>query len=125
MFRRLFGKDDEGKACVFKDRITLSVSIYECNFDLQGIEFEWDEEKYAVNLRKHNVKFENAVEVFFDELCQFGDASVAEESREFIIGFTFDFNLLFTVFVERGERFRIISVRPATFEEEQYYARKK
>ncbi len=66
-------------------------------FESQGIEFEWDEEKYAINLRKHNVKFEKAAEVFFDELCQFGDVSVAEELREFIVGFTFDFNLLFTV----------------------------
>lgn len=94
-------------------------------FALEGSEFEWDDEKYAVNLRKHNVKFEKAAEVFFDELCQFGDASVEEEPREFIIGFTFDFDLLFTVFVERGERFRIISARPATVEEEKYYARKK
>ena len=94
-------------------------------FKLEDTEFEWDEEKYAVNLRKHNVKFEKAAEVFFDELCQFGDASVEEETRDFIIGFTFDFDLLFTVFVERSERFRIVSARPATFEEEKYYARKK
>ena len=94
-------------------------------FELQNTKFEWDEEKYAVNLRKHNVKFENAAEVFFDELSQFGDASVEEETREFIIGFTFEFDLLFTVFVERGERFRIISARPATAEEEKYYAKKK
>lgn len=94
-------------------------------FELQGIEFEWDKEKYSANIRKHGVKFEKAAEVFFDELCQFGDASVEEEKREFIVGFTFDFDLLFTVFVERGERIRIISARPATFEEERYYARKR
>lgn len=29
-------------------------------FKLQEIEFEWDEDKYTVNLRKHNVKFEKA-----------------------------------------------------------------
>ncbi len=94
-------------------------------YELRGVEFEWDEEKYAVNFRKHNVKFEKAAEVFFDELCQFGDASVGEELREFIVGFTFDFDLLFIVFVERDVRLRIISARPATFEEEKYYARKK
>lgn len=94
-------------------------------FELLGIKFEWDEKKYSANIRKHGVKFEKAVEVFFDELCQFGDASVAEENGEFIVGFTFDFDLLFTVFVERGERIRIISARPATSEEEKYYARKK
>lgn len=94
-------------------------------FTLQDTEFEWDDEKYAVNLRKHKVKFEKAAEVFFDDLCQYGDATDGHEQREFIIGFAFDFDLLFTVFVERGERFRIISARPATAEEEKYYARKK
>jgi uncharacterized DUF497 family protein len=42
-------------------------------FQLQDIEFEWDEEKYAVNLRKHSIKFEEAAEVFFDPENQFGD----------------------------------------------------
>lgn len=94
-------------------------------FGLQDIEFEWDEEKYAVNLRKHKVTFEEAAEVFFDDLCKFGDASVEEEAREFIIGFSFSFKLLYTVFVERGERIRIISARPATSEEEKIYAGRK
>jgi uncharacterized DUF497 family protein len=43
-------------------------------FELQDLEFEWDEEKYAVNIWKHNVKFEEAAEVFFDESYQIGDA---------------------------------------------------
>ncbi len=94
-------------------------------FLLHVIEFEWDEEKYAVNLWKHSVKFEEAAEVFFDESYQIGDASVDEEAREFIIGFSFNFNLLYTVFVERGERIRIISARPATKEEEKVYAKRK
>jgi len=94
-------------------------------FELQDLEFEWDAEKYTVNLRKHGVKFEEAAEVFFDPQQQFGDASVAEETREFIVGFTFSFNLLYTVFVERRERIRIISARPATGEEEKFYAKRK
>ncbi len=94
-------------------------------FGLQDIEFEWDEEKYAVNLRKHQVTFEEAAEVFFDDLCKFGDASVEKEAREFIVGFSFSFKLLYTVFVERGEKIRIISARPATNEEEKFYAGRK
>jgi uncharacterized protein len=94
-------------------------------YKLDDLEFEWDEEKYAVNLWKHQVTFEEAAEVFFDPEQQFGDASVEKENREFIIGFTFKFDLLYTVFVERGERFRIISARPATSEEEHIYARKE
>lgn len=94
-------------------------------FELQDLEFEWDEEKYAVNLRKHGIKFEEAAEVFFDPENQFGDASVEEAFREYVIGFSFRLNLLYTVFVERGERIRIISARPATKEEEKFYDRRK
>lgn len=94
-------------------------------FELQGIEFEWDEEKYAVNLRKHGVRFEEAAEVFFDLENRFGDASVENEQRQYVVGFSFKYNLLYTVFVERGERTRIISARRATIKEEKYYARRK
>ncbi len=94
-------------------------------FTLQDIEFEWDEEKYAVNLRKHSVKFEEAAEVFFDLEQQFGNASVEEEFREFVVGFSFRLNLLYIVFVERNKRIRIISTRPATKEEEKFYERRK
>ena len=59
-------------------------------FELQGIEFEWDEEKYAANPGKHGVKFEDA-------------ASVEEEQRESILGFSYSAKMLFVVFVERGE----------------------
>ena len=83
-------------------------------FELQGIKFEWDEEKYAVNLWKHKVKFEEAAEVFFDPENQFGDASVEEEIREYVIGYSLSKRILLVVFVERGVRTRIISARRAT-----------
>jgi uncharacterized protein len=89
---------------------------------IRGVEFEWDEEKYALNIRKHGVTFEEAAEVFFDDENIFGDASAAEESREFVVGFSTRFNLLFTVFVERRERIRIVSARPATESEAIAYA---
>ncbi len=94
-------------------------------FELQGVGFEWDEEKYAANLQKHSVKFEDAAQVFFDPFCQFGSASVGEELREFVVGFSFDFQLLFTVFIERTEKIRIISARAATESERKNYARRK
>jgi len=90
-------------------------------FELQGVKFEWDEEKYAVNLWKHNVKFEEAAEVFFDPLSIYDDASV-EEQRESVIGFSNSAKMLFVVFVERGVRTRIISARPATPQERNEYA---
>jgi len=94
-------------------------------FKLQGVEFEWDEEKYSANLTKHGIKFETAAEVFFDPFNQFGNASVATENREFVVGFSHDFLLLFTVFIERSERIRIISARLATPSEQKNYARRK
>ena len=90
-------------------------------FQLQGVEFEWDEEKYATNLRKHGVKFETAAEVFFDPFYQTGDASIEEEKRDFIIGYSFSEKLFLVVFVERGERTRIISARVATLTERKLY----
>lgn len=45
--------------------------------------------------------------------------------REFIVGFSFSYKLLYTVFVECGEKIRIISARPATGEDEKLYARQK
>lgn len=94
-------------------------------FKLQGVEFEWGEEKYSANLSKHGVKFETAAEVFFDSFSQFGNASVEAEERDFVVGFSYDFQLLFTVFIERSERIRIISARLATTSEQKNYARRK
>jgi uncharacterized protein len=90
-------------------------------FQLQGVEFEWDEEKYAANLQRHGVRFETAAEVFFDPFYQTGDASIEEEKRDYIIGYSFSEKLFLVVFVERGERTRIISARPATPTERKLY----
>lgn len=90
-------------------------------FQLQGIEFEWDKEKYAVNLWKHHVKFEEAAEVFFDPENQFGDASVKDEKREYVVGYSLSRRMLLVVFVERAVRTRIISARRATAQERKEY----
>lgn len=90
-------------------------------FELQGLEFEWDEEKYAVNLRRHNIKFEEAAEVFFDPEQQFGNASTEHESRAYVIGYSLSSRVLLVVFVERGVRTRIISARRATRTERKEY----
>ena len=46
-------------------------------YQLQSVEFEWDEEKARSN-----------AEVFFDPFYQGGDASSEDEAREFIIGYS-------------------------------------
>jgi uncharacterized DUF497 family protein len=91
-------------------------------FQLQGVLFEWDENKAQANIQKHGVTFEEAAEVFFDPFYQTGDASVDEsEERDFIIGYTFSQRLLLAVYTERDDRTRIISARPATRAERKVY----
>jgi uncharacterized DUF497 family protein len=91
-------------------------------YRLQGMEFEWDENKAQSNVQKHGVTFEEAAEVFFDPFYQTGDASMNDnEERDFIIGYTFSQRLLLAVYTERGNRTRIISARPTTRAERKVY----
>ena len=90
-------------------------------YRLQGVEFVWDEGKAKSNIQKHGVTFEEAAEVFFDPFYQTGDASVDDEQRDFIIGYTFSQRLLLVIYTERDEWTRIISARPATYTERKLY----
>jgi len=91
-------------------------------YSLQDIHFEWDAKKAAVNRRKHGVDFEQACEAFFDPFLRAVDAGFeGAESREAILGLTRDWQLLYVVFVEREETFRIISARSATRPERKTY----
>lgn len=92
-------------------------------YRLQGVAFEWDAQKALRNVEKHGVTFEEAAEVFFDPFYQYGDATPAhaDEPREFILGYSVTQRLLLVIYVERGERTRIISARPATRPERKQY----
>jgi uncharacterized DUF497 family protein len=92
-------------------------------FSLQGVVFEWDAEKAQRNLTHHSVAFEEAAEVFFDPFYQYGDATPngVQEQRDFILGYSASLHLLLVVYMERTERTRIISARPATRVERNLY----
>lgn len=92
-------------------------------FSLQGVVFEWDDEKATQNQAQHSVTFEEAAEVFFDPFYQYGDATPARvhEQRDFILGYSVSLRLLLVVATERGDRTRIISARPATRAERKLY----
>ena len=90
-------------------------------YQLQGIEFQWDEDKARSNLQKHGITFEEAAQVFFDPFYQTGDASSDEEQRDFIIGYSSLQRILLVVYVERDKRTRIISARRATRYERKSY----
>ena len=92
-------------------------------FSLQGVVFEWNDEKAQQNLAHHGVAFEEAAEVFFDPFYQYGDAtpSGGMEQRDFILGYSVSQRLLLVVYTERGDRTRFISARPATRAERKLY----
>ncbi len=90
-------------------------------YQLQDIEFQWDENKAQSNLLKHGIAFEEAAEVFFDPFHQTGDASTDDEQRDFIVGYSLLQRILLVVYVEREQRTRIISARRATRHERKLY----
>ncbi|MFN6460933.1 MAG: BrnT family toxin [Nostoc sp. DedVER02] len=90
-------------------------------YRLQGVEFEWDENKAQSNIEKHGVKFEEATEVFFDPFYQVGDATANNEQRDLILGYSLSQRLLLVVYLERSRRTRIISARPDTSTERKLY----
>ena len=65
--------------------------------------------------------FEEAAEVFFDPFYQGDDASTEDEAREFVISYSLAQRLLLVVYVDRGERTRIISACQATRPERKLY----
>ncbi len=93
------------------------------SYTLHDINFEWDGDKAASNLSKHNVLFEVACEVFFDPFLRVEDAGVKEgEQREAVIGLTVNWRLLYVVYVMRkGDVVRLISARVATEVERKQY----
>lgn len=83
--------------------------------------FEWDDEKAAVNLKKHGVSFQTAVLVFYDEnrIEMYDYEHSLNEDRYNTIGMVND--VLFVVYTERKDRLRIISARPANKKERSMY----
>lgn len=91
-------------------------------YTLHNIFFEWDSQKAAVNLRKHDVSFELACEAFFDPfVCYLDDEIVGSELRERIVGLTTSWIMLYIVYVMRDDRIRIVSARSATKLERETY----
>ena len=91
---------------------------------LKYMKFQWGPNKAVINLRKHNVSFEEAVTVFKDPLALiFSDENHSEdEHREIIIGISTLSRLLLVCFVERHEdTIRLITARPATHQEKKDY----
>jgi uncharacterized protein len=87
------------------------------------MEFEWDEDKAAKNLKKHKVDFSEAATVFGDTLSvTIPDPDHSEEEDRFItVGMSEQGRLILVSHTDRGDRTRIISARKATRRERKYY----
>ena len=90
-------------------------------FELGDLKFEWDSVKAEINFKKHKIKFEDAVYVFFDEnrIDEFDELHSDDEDRYKIIGKVE--KILVVIYTERSERNRIISARLADKDEEAEY----
>ncbi len=92
-----------------------------------GYIFEWDQQKAKLNLRKHDVGFDEASTVFGDPLALLmpdPDHSVGE-MRYILLGMSVQQRLLVAAFAERPPRTRLISARRATRQERIKYEKDK
>lgn len=97
------------------DRIDTSETV--------RMEFDWDPDKAAENLRKHGVEFTEAATVFGDPLSiTYDDPDHAvDEDRYIIIGMSSRHRLLIVAHSDRQERTRLISARAVTRRERKLY----
>lgn len=92
---------------------------------MDGLRFEWDERKNALNRRKHGVSFEEARTAFLDENARVipdPEHSVGEE-RFVLIGLSISVRVLVVCHCYRksDQTIRIISARKANRDETDEY----
>jgi len=88
------------------------------------LDFEWDEEKAAVNLNKHGFSFLTAAEIFTNEIVvRIDDREDNGEIRLIALG-RVDVEVFRVVFTGRSENLiRIISAQRASRDEREIYYR--
>lgn len=87
------------------------------------MDFEWDPQKEAENIRKHGVSFLEAASAFYDALSLTVpdlDHSIGER-RFMLLGQSHSGRLLAVSHADRGARIRIISARRASRSEAKDY----
>ena len=89
------------------------------------MQFDWDEKKNQINIKKHGISFSEASSVFLDEnAILFDDPEHSEnEERFLLIGISERNNLCLVChcYREADTIIRIISARKATRTETMYY----
>lgn len=91
------------------------------------LDFDWDEDKAAANVKKHGISFEEAKTVFGDPFSVTIDdpAHSANEYRFVDIGTSPSGMILTVAYAERGQKVRLISCRKATKAERKIYEERK
>jgi uncharacterized DUF497 family protein len=89
------------------------------------IKFDWDPVKASANTKKHQVSFEEAQSVFYDDFAVqfFDEGHSRDEDRFVMLGMSSSSRLLIVCHCERdqGHTIRIISARKATKRESAFY----
>jgi hypothetical protein len=87
------------------------------------VEFEWDPEKAAANVKRRRIAFSEAASVLEDPLSTtFPDEVHSEEETRFLtIGASHRGRVLVVAHTERDDNIRIISARRATRREREFY----
>jgi uncharacterized protein len=85
------------------------------------MDVEWDPAKAAANLRKHGVRFAEAVLALEDAHAVTVEDREHDERRFVTIGADSKDRIVVVVWTERGGRLRVISARKATRVERQQY----
>jgi uncharacterized DUF497 family protein len=94
------------------------------NYDYESaLEFDWDERKSELNLAKHGIDFENAIEVFYGPII-LRRSDRNDEERWVAVGHS-ENRLIAVVFTRRLDVIRIISARRARKNEEREYRNAK
>ena len=86
---------------------------------LSPASFEWDDEKRELNLAKHGIDFDGAIEVFHGPII-LRRSDRNNEERWTALGYS-DNRLIVVVFTRRTDVIRIISARRARKNEERAY----
>jgi len=86
-------------------------------------QYEWDEDKARINLRKHRVSFQEGATIFNDLLvATLPDPDHSHDEQRYIaIGRSVRGQILVVVFTEREDKIRVISCRKATPRERRAY----
>ena len=88
------------------------------------MDFEWDETKERINIRKHDVNFSEAQEAFEDEnaIDDYDESHSSDEEYRFaLLGLSTKRLLFVSYTVRRNTVIRLISARKANQNQEKFY----